>query len=103
MEPLNEELSVRESMDSKFRYVLLVAQRAEQLMRGARAKLERPGFKPTSVAREEIDRSLIEWDYGPEPELEPELEALPEEGEGAEVAAEEEPEAAEAEEEEEVH
>lgn len=81
MEPLNEELSVRESMDSKFRYVLLVAQRAEQLMRGARAKLDLPGVKPTSVAREEIDRSLIEWDYGPAPE--PELAALPEEGEDA--------------------
>ena len=100
MEPQNEELSVRESMDSKFRYVLLVAQRAEQLMRGARAKLDLPGVKATSVAREEIDRSLVEWDYGPAPE--PELEALPEAGEVAEAPAEE-PEAAEAEQEEEVH
>lgn len=100
MEPLNEEMSVRESMDSKFRYVLLVAQRAEQLMRGARPKLDLPGVKPTSVAREEIDRSLVEWDYGPAPE--PELAALPEEGEGGEAAAEE-PAAAESEEEEEVH
>lgn len=102
MESENEELSVRESMDSKFRYVLLVAQRAEQLMRGARSKLDLPGAKPTSVAREEIDRSLVEWDYGPAPE--PELEALPEEGEGVEEpAAEEGVEAAEAEAEEEVH
>ena len=87
MEPLNEELSVRESMDSKFRYVLLVAQRAEQLMRGARAKLDLPGVKATTVAREEIDRSLVEWDYGPAPE--PELAALPEEGEGVAAPAEE--------------
>jgi len=101
MEPLNEELSVRESMDSKFRYVLLVAQRAEQLMRGARPKLDLPGVKPTSVAREEIDRSLVEWDYGPAPE--PELAALPEEGEGVAEAADEEVEAVRSEEEEEVH
>lgn len=101
MEPQNEELSVRESMDSKFRYVLLVAQRAEQLMRGARAKLDLPGVKPTSVAREEIDRSLVEWDYGPAPE--PELEALPEEGEAVAEAADEEVEAVRSEEEEEVH
>lgn len=101
MEPQNEELSVRESMDSKFRYVLLVAQRAEQLMRGARAKLDLPGVKPTSVAREEIDRSLVEWDYGPAPE--PELEALPEEGEVVAEAADEEVEAVRSEEEEEVH
>jgi DNA-directed RNA polymerase subunit K/omega len=100
METMNEEQSVRESMDSKFRYVLLVAQRAEQLMRGARSKLDLPGVKPTTVAKQEIDRSLVEWDYGPAPE--PELEALPEETEGAEAPAEE-PEAAEAGQEEEVH
>jgi len=92
MEILNEEgLTVRESMDSKFRYVLLVAQRAEQIMRGARPKPDVAESKPTTVAKEEIDRGLIEWDYGPRPE--PELEALAEEGEAA--PAEEEPEAAE--------
>jgi len=94
METLKEELSVRESMDSKFRYVLLVAQRAEQIMRGARPKLDVPEAKPTAVAKEEIDRRLIEWDYGPRPE--PELEALAEVGEEREAAtAVEEPEAAE--------
>jgi DNA-directed RNA polymerase omega subunit len=91
METLKEELSVRESMDSKFRYVLLVAQRAEQIMRGARPKLDVPEAKPTAVAKEEIDRGLIEWDYGPRPE--PELEALA--GEGEAPPAVEEPEAAE--------
>lgn len=91
METLKEELSVRESMDSKFRYVLLVAQRAEQIMRGARPKLDVPEAKPTAVAKEEIDRGMIEWDYGPRPE--PELEALAEEGEAAPAV--EEPEAAE--------
>ena len=68
------EPTVRESIDSKFRYVLLVAERAEQLMRGARPKLEIGGAKPTHVAREEIDRRVVDWDYGPAPE--PELEAL---------------------------
>lgn len=79
-----EPMSVKESMDSKFRYVLLVAERAEQLMRGARAKVEGPG-KPTRVARDEIDRGLVEWGYGPAPE--PELEALPEEPAEAEEEA----------------
>lgn len=68
------ELTVRESIDSKFRYVLLVAERAEQLMRGARPKLEIGGAKPTHVAREEIDQGAVEWEYGLAPE--PELEAL---------------------------
>jgi DNA-directed RNA polymerase subunit K/omega len=76
METMNRELTVRESMDSKFRYVLLVAQRAEQIMRGARPKIVLPETKATTVAKEEIDRGLIEWDYGPRPE--PVLEALAE-------------------------
>lgn len=101
MEDVNEVTSVRESMDSKFRYVLLVAQRAEQIMRGARTKLELQTAKPTTVAKEEIDRRLIDWDYGPAPEPELELEGLVEEGE--EVEAAEETEATEIEEEEEVH
>lgn len=88
-----EPMSVRESMDSKFRYVLLVAERAEQLMRGARPKVETAG-KPTRVAHEEIDRGLVEWGYGPAPE--PELEALPQATEEAEPAAEAEDEDAEA-------
>ncbi len=81
------QLTVRESIDSKFRYVLLVAERAEQLMRGARAKLDIGGAKATHVAKEEIDRRAVEWDYGPAPE--PELEALAiDEDEAEEEAAE---------------
>jgi DNA-directed RNA polymerase subunit K/omega len=85
------ELTVRESIDSKFRYVLLVAERAEQLMRGARAKLDISGAKPTHVAREEIDQRVVDWDYGlaPEPELEALIEEPVEEGEEEAAEAEE--------------
>jgi DNA-directed RNA polymerase omega subunit len=54
-------------MDSKFRRVLVAASRAEQLMRGARPKLEADKRKATSVAMDEIDGSLVDWDYGPPP------------------------------------
>lgn len=57
-------------IDSKFRYVLVAAQRAEQLMKGARPKLEGKG-KPTRVAMEEVDRQMVDWDYGPAPAPEP--------------------------------
>jgi len=93
--------SVRESMDSKFRYVLLVAERAEQLMRGARPKVDAVAGKPTRVAREEIDGGLVEWGYGLAPE--PELEGLPEEAGEAEAAAEGEAAESEAASESEVH
>jgi DNA-directed RNA polymerase omega subunit len=56
-----------EGVDSKFRLALLVARRAEQLMRGARPKIEtdRP-VKPTRLAAQEFDQYLVRWDYGPE-------------------------------------
>jgi len=56
-----------EGVDSKFRLVLLIARRAEQLMRGARPKLEadRP-MKPTRLAAEEFEEDRIRWDYGAE-------------------------------------
>ena len=56
-----------DGVDSKFRLALLVARRAEQLMRGARPKIEtdRP-VKPTRLAAQEFDQNLVRWDYGPE-------------------------------------
>jgi len=49
---------VPEGVDSKFRLVLLIARRAEQLMRGARPKMEteRPS-KPVRLAADEFDQS----------------------------------------------
>jgi DNA-directed RNA polymerase omega subunit len=58
------------TMDSKFRRVLVAANRAEQLMRGARPKVEAGKRKPTRIALEEVDHKLIEWGYGPPPQPE---------------------------------
>jgi DNA-directed RNA polymerase omega subunit len=56
-----------DGVDSKFRLVLLVARRAEQLMRGARPKVEsdRP-LKPTRLAFAEFEHDQIQWGYGAE-------------------------------------
>ncbi len=56
-----------EGVDSKFRLVLLVARRAEQLMRGARPKLEtdRP-LKPTRLAAAEFEENQVRWGFGEE-------------------------------------
>ncbi len=75
-----------EGVDSKFRLVLLVARRAEQLLRGARPKVEtdRP-LKPTKLAAVEFEENRIRWDYGEEGGvLEPATEG---ESEGGEVEA----------------
>jgi DNA-directed RNA polymerase omega subunit len=65
---------VPEKIDSKFRYVLVASQRAEQIMRGSRARVDLQG-KPTRLAMAEVDRNLIAWDYGPAPAPEPPPEA----------------------------
>jgi DNA-directed RNA polymerase omega subunit len=50
-----------EGVDSKFRYVLLVSKRAEQLIHGSQPKIKSRHAKPTRVAMEEIDRNVIKW------------------------------------------
>ena len=56
-------------IDSPFRYVLVSATRAEQLLRGARPKAESPTTKrkSTEVALKEVREGLVDWDYGPAP------------------------------------
>jgi DNA-directed RNA polymerase omega subunit len=71
---------IPERIDSTFRYVLLAARRAEQLMRGGRPKIEVPQTKPSRIALAEVSQDVLEWDYGPAPEPElPDAEMLPEE------------------------
>jgi DNA-directed RNA polymerase subunit omega len=65
--------SIPERIDSTFRYVLIAARRAEQLLRGARPKIDANVAKPTRIAMREVSANLVEWDYGPAPIPEPEL------------------------------
>ena len=65
-------------MDSKFRRVLVAANRAEQLMRGVRPKVEAGKKKPTRLAMEEVDQQLVDWGYGPAPQPEAEEAKEPE-------------------------
>ena len=75
---------IPERIDSRFRFVLLAAARAEQMMRGAEPKVDIGPAKPTRVAMAEIARDLVDWDYGPAPEPSP----AEGEGEGAAAASE---------------
>jgi DNA-directed RNA polymerase omega subunit len=62
-------------IDSKFRLVLVAANRAEQLIRGARPKIEAGKRKATRLAMEEVQSNLVDWGYGPAPQPQPEPEA----------------------------
>lgn len=50
-----------EGVDSRFRYVLLVSKRAEQLIHGAQPKLKTRHAKPTRIAMEEIEKDQVKW------------------------------------------
>jgi DNA-directed RNA polymerase subunit K/omega len=54
-----------EGIDSKFRYVLLVSKRAEQLIQGAMARIKSKHAKPTRVAMEEVARNQVKWQLTP--------------------------------------
>jgi DNA-directed RNA polymerase subunit K/omega len=49
------------NFDSLFRELVVVSQRAEQLIRGARPRIESSHIKPTLVAKEELDAELVSW------------------------------------------
>ena len=57
-----------ERVDSKFRFVLLAARRAEQLIRGAQERMPRESPKFARHAMSEMERDLVDWDYGEAPE-----------------------------------
>jgi len=59
---------IPDKIDSKFRFVLLAAERAEQMLRGAKPKIDMGELKSTRVAMMEISNDLVEWDYGPAPD-----------------------------------
>lgn len=48
-------------IDSKYRMIIVAAQRSKQLQRGARARIEldTQRHKPTRVALEEVQRGLV--------------------------------------------
>ncbi len=59
---------IQEDYDSKFRFVLLAAQRSEQLIKGARPRVDKISPKNAKIAMQEVLEKTIEWGYGPAPE-----------------------------------
>lgn len=59
------------NVESKFRLVHIVSRRAEQLVQGARPKIESKRAKVTRVALEEVNADLVRWQLAsPEPAVE---------------------------------
>ena len=54
-----------EGIESKFRYVLLVSKRAEQLIQGAQPRTKSKHAKPTRIAMEEVEKDVVKWQLTP--------------------------------------
>ncbi|MDT5158083.1 MAG: DNA-directed polymerase subunit omega [Acidobacteriota bacterium] len=57
----NEQADESPALDSKYRLILVAAQRSKQLQRGARPRVEMDSLrhKPTRIALEEVARGLV--------------------------------------------
>jgi DNA-directed RNA polymerase subunit omega len=63
------QLILPKSVDSKFRFITVAAQRAKQLQAGAKPRVETRSRKPTRIAVEEALAETISWEV--REELEP--------------------------------
>jgi len=52
---------IPKEFDSKFRFILVAAERAKQLQNGAPARLELDSRKPAFVAIREVEKNLVPY------------------------------------------
>ena len=62
-EEQNEQAQVNPTLDSKYRLILVAAQRSKQLQKGARPRIEMDAqrHKPTRIALEEVQRGKVDF------------------------------------------
>ena len=54
-------IEIPESVDSKYRFVIISALRARQIQSGSRPLIDDEGRKPTQVAQQEVLEDLISF------------------------------------------
>lgn len=69
-------IQLPKEFDSIFRYIVVVSQRAEQLINGAKARTESRHAKPTLVARDDVEAGEVTWRVLTQEELDAHRQAL---------------------------
>ena len=61
---------IPDSIGSKYRFIILAAERAKQLQSNARPKVKTRSMKPAHIAMQEIEQDLVSFEITPffEPE-----------------------------------
>jgi len=53
---------IPESIGSKFRFIIIAAERAKQLQNNAKPKIRTKSTKPSHIAMKEVEQGLIAWE-----------------------------------------
>ncbi len=69
-------IELPENFDSIFRYIEVVSQRAEQIIKGARPRAEVRAAKPTLQARDDVDQGTVDWRVLTQEELDAQRQAM---------------------------
>ena len=69
-------IELPEEFDSIFRYIVVVSQRAEQIINGAKPRSESRYLKPTLIARDDVEAQAVSWRILTQEELDAHRQAL---------------------------
>ena len=69
-------IQLPEDFDSIFRYIVVVSQRAEQIINGAKPRSESRFNKPTLKARDDVDAGEVDWRILTQEELDAHRQAM---------------------------
>ena len=72
-------IELPKEFDSIFRYIVVVSQRAEQIINGAKPRTESRFAKPTLKARDDVEEGKVTWRILTQEELDAHRQALVEE------------------------
>jgi DNA-directed RNA polymerase subunit omega len=53
---------IPDSIGSKFRFIIIAAERAKQLQNNAKPKIRTKSTKPAHIAMKEVEQGLIAWE-----------------------------------------
>ncbi len=59
---------IPESVGSKYRFIIIAAERAKQLQNNARPKIKTKSTKPAYIAMKELEDGLISFEITPAPD-----------------------------------
>jgi DNA-directed RNA polymerase subunit K/omega len=69
-------IELPKEFDSIFRYIVVVSQRAEQIINGAKPRSESRYLKPTLIARDDVEAKAVSWRILSQEELDAHRQAL---------------------------